>query len=306
MKNLNNIQRTFIYLLLICLLGGEFTAAAKIALASNKSNKTTYSQYSIKDGAKLLGIKAGLYGFYFDTSSEKTYSTINSTPTNVVVTSINGTKKSNTNKNKVFKNILSSITPTNTPNTSTSTPSSQPTESIMDNSDSEPKPEPTERPTITNAPSNDQGQNLVKNSSFENLENGLATNWRHSNNAGVFLDTTSQGDSGTNSLLLKVKLGATGYVFSDTFAIDSSETYRWTTYVKAVQGSLLSLYIDEYDENDNWISGRRTGNVETAYNGYYTISYTPTSNNVKRVGLQYTSGYGNFGEIYIDSIYFGK
>jgi hypothetical protein len=86
-------------------------------------------------------------------------------------------------------------------------------------------------------------------------------------------------------------------LFSDRIEINNSQSYVVSTWVnlKSINSGEIALYIDEYDINGNWISGRYLGGTNTI--GVQTLSYDykPSSAAVRTVSLQIIVVGGNSG-----------
>ena len=147
--------------------------------------------------------------------------------------------------------------------------------------------------------------NMATNGSFESTTNGWANNWSRSSTS-FMIDTASQGNQGQNSLHFS-NGEAAAYITSDPIIINSANTYVWKQYVDVRQLSgEFGLYIDEYDANNTWISGKWVDALTVGYKGYKEYTYTPTSTQVKNIKLQYYSTGGLSSNVYIDSVYFGN
>ncbi|MCA9392474.1 hypothetical protein KC614_04755, partial [candidate division WWE3 bacterium] len=129
--------------------------------------------------------------------------------------------------------------------------------------------------------------NSLLNGNFEELEAGWLLNWTGDTNYLV-VDTQGQGSSGNNSVVFPSNPPSTKYLFSGQVPVDPTQTYFWTSYVKTTNsGDEFGFYVDEYDAAGNWISGQWLGKIATEYDGWKQLTYTPTSGNVAKIGLQY-------------------
>lgn len=185
-----------------------------------------------------------------------------------------------------------SVTPTTTPTaTPTTKPSTTPTTTPTVTPTTTPTPTPTGTPVT----------NLAVNGSFESLTNGWANNWsKDSNNFAV--DTTSNGNSGTNSLHLTPN-SVYAHLFSDRITVNPSLTYTWKQYIRTVKaGGEFGFYIDEYDTNGNWVSGQWKGNITAMFTGTKQFSYKPSNTKVKTIRLQYYAVPNSTFDLYMDSV----
>jgi len=83
--------------------------------------------------------------------------------------------------------------------------------------------------------------------------------------------------------------GNTAYsvgVFADTVAVASGE---------------LGFYIDEYDANGNWVSGKWLGQAENGVAREYLFLYARSSANVASISLQIYYTFSPQGSAYIDN-----
>ncbi len=159
-------------------------------------------------------------------------------------------------------------------------------------------------PTATPSPTVLPNVNLVTNGSFETILNGWAESWEKDSDS-FSIDTNISGNSGANSVKL-VSNSALTHLFSSKINVENI-TYKWNQFIKVVSGSgEFGFYIDEYDSNGNWISGKWIGMINGVFSGAKEFSYTPTSSNVKSVRLQYYVLSGGTFNLFLDSVYFGK
>lgn len=195
--------------------------------------------------------------------------------------------------------VTSTPTPTLTP---TSSPSVTPTRTATPTPTVQATLTPTATPSPTGTPAN---TNLVPNFSFETLTNGWATSWTRDNNS-FLIDTTSKGNHGTNSVHL-VANTAYAHLFSDKFPVIPGTTYFWKTYLKTIKaGKEFGFYLDEYDTNGVWISGKWMGMIKTNFIGTKQFSYKPSSTRVKTIGLQYYVVPNSTFDLYLDSVVVSK
>lgn len=127
--------------------------------------------------------------------------------------------------------------------------------------------------------------NIITNGGFDS---GFA-GWSTDNPAGITLDTASNGSP--NNVLNSAKLGAATsnkHLFSPKVAADSTKSYTVSSFLnlKSITSGEVGFYIDEYDASGNWISGQYKIGIRSVRNGDVTISYTPSSPNVKSASLQ--------------------
>lgn len=153
---------------------------------------------------------------------------------------------------------------------------------------------PTATPSITN---------LVVNGGFESLTSSWANNWVNSQSS-VSIDTTTQGNEGTNTLHF-VPNTVPANAVSDKFAVSIANQYTWNFYLKTTSGNgELGFYIDEYDSSQAWISGQWINAVYGETNGTQTFPYTPSSGSVAYASLQYYMSANTTFDGYVDSVVF--
>ncbi len=163
-------------------------------------------------------------------------------------------------------------------------------------------PIPTSTPTPTVTPA---VVNLVQNGSFEELTQGWANNWQK-DSSSFSVDTNANGNEGSNSLHLTPNT-TSAHAFSSRINVSYGNSYTWKQYLKTVNaGGEFGFYIDEYDTNGNWISGQWKDAIYSVFNGIKQISYSPTSNKVISIGLQYYTANNSTFDLYIDSVSFAK
>ena len=129
--------------------------------------------------------------------------------------------------------------------------------------------------------------NLLPNSSFNN---GLADGWTTNNATLVKSDSAGNGSYPDPTKSLNIKSPASGgaYLFSPKVAVNSSTTYAFKNYVymQSFTSGEVSFYVDEYDLNGNWISGKYLGGDRRAFAENMNYAYKPTSAAVASASLQ--------------------
>jgi peptidoglycan/xylan/chitin deacetylase (PgdA/CDA1 family) len=128
--------------------------------------------------------------------------------------------------------------------------------------------------------------NLVANGTFDN---GIGSGWTTDDSVDITADAGSHGSP--NNVVNSIALKSTTkniHLFSPKVAVDPTKTYSLTSYValKALTSGEVGFYIDEYDANGNWISGRYMTGVRGVSTGDVALSYKPTSTSVKTASLQ--------------------
>jgi hypothetical protein len=128
--------------------------------------------------------------------------------------------------------------------------------------------------------------NLVANGTFDG---GISGGWTTNSPTTISADTANHGSPSNpvNSVKL-VSTTVNRHLFSPKVAVDSLKTYNLLSYVAVTQlaSGEVGFYVDEYDASGNWISGQYKTGVRGVSAGDVSISYKPTSTNVKSASLQ--------------------
>jgi len=116
------------------------------------------------------------------------------------------------------------------------------------------------------------------------------------------LSTNSVGSDGANSARL-ITNGTRAHLFTDLFNIDNTKSFVWSQYLKinSLTGE-FGFYIDEYNSNNDWISGQWKGMIAPTFVGTHSINYTPTSASVQKIRLQYYVTLGSVADIILDAV----
>jgi hypothetical protein len=123
---------------------------------------------------------------------------------------------------------------------------------------------------------------------------GIADGWT-TDSANITADANNNGryPDPTHSISLKNTVATDGHLFSPKVGVAFGKTYVLKDYVNILAGGSVNFYIDEYDANGTWISGkdplagRAFASGANAINvGDTSFSYTPTSANVASASLQ--------------------
>ena len=153
-----------------------------------------------------------------------------------------------------------------------------------------PAPEPTPTPV-----------NLLINGDFET---GL-TGWKTDAASAITLDTGSHGSAANpkNSAKLTNIAGKNAHLFAPNVSVVSGNTYQVSCDLKVVaMAGEIGFYIDEYDANGNWVSGKYLYTKANNVSGTVTFSYTPSSANVKTASLQIIMSSGAGTVAYLDNV----
>jgi peptidoglycan/xylan/chitin deacetylase (PgdA/CDA1 family) len=144
------------------------------------------------------------------------------------------------------------------------------------------------------------GVNVLANYNFAN---GM-TNWT-ADNAQTTLDSNNNGayTDSTHSVKMTGGTSAT-HLFSGVVDAVYGAQYSLEAFynTNALTAGELGFYIDEYDANGNWISGKWIGMVANKAVGYFEKLYTVTSSLVTKLSVQTYLTAGATGTAYIDNI----
>lgn len=143
--------------------------------------------------------------------------------------------------------------------------------------------------------------NLIDNGDFEA---GFGE-WSTDGSEYVTLDTSNNGSSVTPTNSIKMTATNTNrHLFAPKTATNIGITYKISVYVNIIQltSGEIGFYMDEYDTNGNWVSGKYITGVREVGATTVTFDYTPTSTNVASTSLQIIL-VGNSGiTAYIDDV----
>jgi peptidoglycan/xylan/chitin deacetylase (PgdA/CDA1 family) len=146
---------------------------------------------------------------------------------------------------------------------------------------------------------NSLGSSILDNSSFTN---GL-TNWTTDQPTFVLADAAGNGSYPSYEKSIKFTGSAvSSHIFSDRKGVDPTTTYYVDAFVNAsaLTSGEFGYYVDEYDVNGAWISGKWLGLVNPGQVNQFSVSYTPTSISVASISLQGYLTAGSVGTIYTD------
>jgi hypothetical protein len=143
----------------------------------------------------------------------------------------------------------------------------------------------------------------MPNSTFDN---GIGDGWTTDAATNVTKDVTNKGSypSSTNSIKLAANATKSVHLFSPLMSVDATKTYTTKSFlnVTAIKSGEVTYYIDEYDANNNWISGQYKLGEKNMDVEDINIRYTPTSANVKKIRYQVAIGANTGITAYVDNI----
>lgn len=143
--------------------------------------------------------------------------------------------------------------------------------------------------------------NLIVNGDFEQGFSG----WSTDNNQAIMLDANNNGS--INSVKSSAKLTNINtksvHLFSDKISVSSNTSYQVSCdlNIKTLTNE-IGFYIDEYDVNGNWVSGKYLFSKKDTLSGTIKFAYVPSSKNVAKASLQIIVASGVGTEVYADNI----
>lgn len=129
--------------------------------------------------------------------------------------------------------------------------------------------------------------NLLANGTFaDDFSNGWATD----DPEHITWDRTLRGgpDTPIDSARLTAGLTKQAHLFSAPVAVDASKYYLLQAYLNIlnINSGVVGYYIDEYDANGTWISGKYLGDSSTVGEHNESFVYQPSSAAVAKSSLQ--------------------
>jgi hypothetical protein len=134
---------------------------------------------------------------------------------------------------------------------------------------------------------------------------GISQGWTTDDPIDIVADANNNGSPANP--INSVKMTATTvnkHLFSPKITITAGKTYTVSSYVNIKQliSGEVGFYIDEYDVNGNWISGKYITGARAVGSSTVSFTYTPTSANVASASLQFIL-VGNSGiTAYVDNV----
>lgn len=149
--------------------------------------------------------------------------------------------------------------------------------------------------------------NLLPNGTFDA---GISGGWSTDVAASITPNNQNQGSPANpvNSISL-VATTRNAHLFSSLVNIDNPiNVYSVTTFVRLNQRTAneVGFYIDEYDANNNWISGQYKGGVTAISAADFTFQYKATNANVKKARYQVILPANSGIRAFVDHVRFFK
>ena len=142
----------------------------------------------------------------------------------------------------------------------------------------------------------------LPNSDFEL---GIAQDWTTTNTLQVTADASGHGAEPNATSSIKFTGGALpAHLFSPHARVATSTIYEVTAFSNTLSltSGELGFFLDEYDTNGNWISGRWLGQATSSATSTHAYSYTPASTLVYAVSLQTYLTASSTGDAYVDNL----
>jgi len=164
--------------------------------------------------------------------------------------------------------------------------------------------------TITEAMAFSAGTNLAANPNFEKLgEDGWASNWTRTDSANVKAEKTTVSRLFSSGNHLKI-IGSSAEHQATTAEItlpDSRASYLLSMFseMNVTSSAGVSIWIDEFDGNENYISGKGLGGISASTYTVAGFAYKPTSTKVKKIAINIYSESGSNATFFADNLYFG-
>ncbi|MCE7936703.1 hypothetical protein DYH10_02860 [Candidatus Saccharibacteria bacterium CPR2] len=151
---------------------------------------------------------------------------------------------------------------------------------------------------------NPEPQNLLVNGNFEQ---GLSNGWSTDASQKILLDVNNNGapSEPKNSIKLTSRKDRNVHLFSPKVNVSPAQTYKISAFLNVARlrnNSSIGFYVDEYDVNGQWISGKYIGSSVGKGIKNVEFSYTPSSTQVTSAKLQIIVVKGSNTLAYIDDI----
>lgn len=143
--------------------------------------------------------------------------------------------------------------------------------------------------------------NLLPNYSFNN---GISDGWTTNHTDLITVDNNDNGSYPDPTASIQMQgASVSAHLFSPMIVASSSANYLLSAYVNAnamTQGE-MGFYIDEYDANNNWISGQWLGAIFQNTVTYFEKIFQVTSDLVKSFVVQTYIYQTALGTVYVDN-----
>lgn len=145
--------------------------------------------------------------------------------------------------------------------------------------------------------------NMLTNPGFDQ---GITAGWSTDNANQVRKNTARKGSfpSATNSIELTAASNKDVHLFSPKVDVVASNTYLLKSFLNVetrVSGE-VTYYIDEYDQNERWISGQYKKGERSVFVENLNFTYKPSSSSVKKASLQIGVSANSGIRAYVDNV----
>lgn len=150
--------------------------------------------------------------------------------------------------------------------------------------------------------------NLINNFTFSDLDAGnWAESWSRTDSTKVTVDTNDYGNVYGSENSIKISAGAGQYELrSEIMNVDHYAEYLLKMYqnVQDLTAGGWAVWFNEFDDNDNWLSGQWLGGNYSNFIGNRYYEYKPTSASVKKGQIHIFSEANSQFTMHLDSVFF--
>lgn len=140
----------------------------------------------------------------------------------------------------------------------------------------------------------------------DNFATGFSKGWANDSPTDITTDNANNGasDEQQNSVKLTANATKNVHLFAPKVDVSSAKTYTINAFLNIVAflTGEVAFYVDEYDVNGNWVSGKYLTGIRAAGTHNVNLSYTPSSANVTKASLQVIVTSNSGITAYLDSI----
>jgi peptidoglycan/xylan/chitin deacetylase (PgdA/CDA1 family) len=136
------------------------------------------------------------------------------------------------------------------------------------------------------------------------FQNGFSGGWTNDNSNRVKADVSGKGAAPNAGSSISLGGGASAvHLFSPRVSVPSGQMVSVSMYANTsgVTAGELGFYLDEFDANGNWVSGKWLGAADNGTAKEYQYSYVPTSGAVTKISLQTYFTFTPSGTAYVDN-----
>jgi len=164
--------------------------------------------------------------------------------------------------------------------------------------------------TISGALRYSSQTNLIKNYTFSSLDaSGWALNWRRGDSVNISIDAANHGNVFGQKNSLKIVAGTEQREAQTTIIpVENSADYILRMYqnVRNLTAGGWAVWVDEFNDNGFWVSGKWLGGNYANFVGYRYYGYRPSSLAVKKIQISVFTEENSRLTLYADSVEFKK